>query len=246
MEEIVMIAAGITNLNQHISMAAMSAKKEKTQQNLFAETNRKTDTVSLRFQKINDEDKAKRYGQIIGKLKSGIKLSHADMEFLREHFPADYEKAVKVAKEREAYRRALENAKTKDEVQMLQTQKMNQMSGEMKAAKDAKDGDTMLLVEYKLAAVINEIANFLKSEEYDKLKYQFEIIREKMNEKEEKIKGEDSKGIDVEIDIETDEFMKNDKIKDRDSSSPPEEIDNEKTDIYQPKTNKFAQSFSSV
>jgi hypothetical protein len=121
--------------------------------------------------------------QAIGnKLMSGKKLSHEDMEFLREHDPETYKKAVKIEQEREAFRRALENCKTKQEVQQTLSSKAAQLQTEAQAASKAsggkKGGDAEAFVAMKFAAILNEFIGFMKSEEYVDIPNEYELYDE--------------------------------------------------------------------
>ena len=66
------------------------------------------------------------------KLKTGVRLSANELEYLKKNNPDLYEKAVKIEKEREEYRRQLRNAKTKEDVERLNASKVQQLAAEAK------------------------------------------------------------------------------------------------------------------
>ena len=208
--------AGITNLNQHI---AMSAKKDKVRGgHIISSSIRQSDSyISLTAAKPCQEKIARRLQAIGNKLQSGQRLSSADMEFLREHDPKTYEKAVKIAKEREEYRRALENAKTKEEAQMIHTKKMSMLTAEAKSAQkaDEKGGSQgwSILVAWKTAAIINEFTGFIKSDEYSKKPNEHELVERK---------SENSNNPDNNVEIEKTK-------EDSDSGSPSSEVKEEQS-----------------
>ena len=57
--------------------------------------------------------------QIDAKMRSGKRLSAAEMEYLKENDPQTYQKAREIQMEREAYERELKQCRTKEEVQRV-------------------------------------------------------------------------------------------------------------------------------
>lgn len=111
---------------------------------------------------------------IEAKLKSGQKLSAADMEFLRKHSPELYQKAVKVTKEREEYEDRLKRCRSKDEVRELHAQKSQQLVAEAKAVSNSNlpAGEKVAQMEVigmRVAAIQNEHIRFVSTPEYQKL-----------------------------------------------------------------------------
>jgi hypothetical protein len=119
-----------------------------------------------------DEDwfKSKRLGDITNKMKSGKRLSHDEKEFLRIHAPDLYEKAMKIEKERDEFRRALANCKTKEEVMRLKAAKSLELQAEAQAmsgkSKETKDQGYSEFMAMRMMAIFDEFADFVKSEEY--------------------------------------------------------------------------------
>jgi hypothetical protein len=127
---------------------------------------------------LKEAAKTKILQQIVTKMKMGKRLTHDEMEFLRIHDPALYEKAVKIEKEREEFRRALRNCKTKEEARKVQTMKALQLQAEATAVRDNKDGSNPTdfeFIQMRMAAMTDEFCEFVKSKEYDELPYEHEL-----------------------------------------------------------------------
>jgi hypothetical protein len=119
---------------------------------------------------INDWMKAKRIGDIKNKMKSGKRLSFEEKEFLRIHAPDLYEKAMKIEKERDEFRKALEKCKTKEEAMRVQTSKALELQTEAQAlsgdSKTGKDQGYSEFMAMRMMAIFDEYADFTKSKEY--------------------------------------------------------------------------------
>ena len=88
------------------------------------------------------------------------------MDFLREHAPELYIKAVRVAMERDEYERALRRAKTREEVERLQHLQMANLTDRLRHL-DPEEGEMLVNA---IADVNREYQN---SDEYK------EIMRKK-------------------------------------------------------------------
>ena len=119
--------------------------------------------------------KANQLGQIEGKLKSGAALSSRDMEYLRKNSPQLYEKAVKIEKEREEYKRALRRCRSKEDVQKLHMRTLSQFSAEAKTISqnpnipEGKKIEEIEFIGMKMAAVNNEHVTFRQTLRYSAL-----------------------------------------------------------------------------
>jgi hypothetical protein len=206
----------ITNLNQYVSMAAkltgfrdgiaskLAPNNSKAKKDAYIPAGKKQESA---------EEKGVKLGRIFAKMHAGKKLSSVEMEYLRQNAPEWYEKARKIEKEREEYRRALENCKTKDEVRLLHTQRMSQIMAEMKAAKANKYSEQLLgMIAMKATALVNEFNDFTQSDEYSEKPNEYEIVAEKKENQNQN--GED----DIELENEYDEKAPSDEIKTPNSS----------------------------
>lgn len=148
---------------------------------------------------------------ISNKIKSGKKLSIAELEYIKKNAPQLYEQAVKAMKERESYREELRKCKTKDEVMALKTQKVAQYVSEVNSI----EGNSVLSDGAKLAALSGilmrlngaeaELGEFM-SEEGANLKWQREIDNEEAKEKAAAIEQEEEELKEEERLEETDEI----------------------------------------
>jgi hypothetical protein len=139
--------------------------------------------------RIDDWLKAKRLEDIKNKMKSGRRLSYNEKEFLRIHAPNLYEKAMKIEKERDEFRRALANCKTKEEVRRLQTSKFLELKIEAQAmsgnSKDEKKQGDLEFIAMRMMAIFDEFADFVKSKEYADIPNEHEEDGEESDEKNE-------------------------------------------------------------
>ncbi|MCI8822710.1 MAG: hypothetical protein HFI15_09420 [Lachnospiraceae bacterium] len=121
--------------------------------------------------------------QIDTKLRSGKKLSAAEMEYLKEHDPQTYEKARKIQMEREAFERELKKCRTKEEVQRV---KLSHAAASMAAVKEA-DTNPNIPKGQKLALIMQELAKnnalcdaeraFIQSGDYGRLPTENERLK---------------------------------------------------------------------
>jgi len=96
---------------------------------------------------------------IKNKMKSGRRLSRDEKAFLENH-AQDLEKAVKIEKERDEFRRALANCKTKEEAKWLHTSKSLELQTDARTMSDSE------FIVMKMMAIFDEFADFTKSKEY--------------------------------------------------------------------------------
>ena len=119
-----------------------------------------------------EASKSQKMSSIDTKLKTGVRLSAHELEYLKINNPDLYEKAVKIEKEREEYRRQLRNAKTKEDVERLQSQRVQQLTAEAQAISGnpniPKSGKQGLLEEIgmRMAAAANEYVEYVNSAKY--------------------------------------------------------------------------------
>jgi hypothetical protein len=141
--------------------------------------------------------KSKRLGDITNKMKSGKRLSHDEKEFLRIHAPDLYEKAMKIEKERDEFRRALANCKTREEVMRLKAAKSLELQAEAQAmsgkSKETKDQGYSEFMAMRMMAIFDEFADFVKSEEYADIPNEYEKNDEEGESMEKNGKGGKSK-----------------------------------------------------
>jgi len=139
--------------------------------------------------RADDWIKAKRIEDIKNKMKAGRRLSYDEKEFLRINAPDLYEKAMKIERERDEFRRALEKCKTKEEARRLQAAKAMELQTEAQATsvkfKDGKERDESEFIAMRMMAIFDEFADFTKSKEYAELSNESDEIKEENEENEE-------------------------------------------------------------
>jgi hypothetical protein len=122
-----------------------------------------------------DQRRGQKMSSIHGKMLAGGKLTKEEMEYLRENNPELYEKAVKIKREREQYKKELESCKSKEDVEKLNQQKLHNFAAEAKAIASNPNIPTDKKVELlefltmRKNAIMNEHAEFIKSKEYYEL-----------------------------------------------------------------------------
>ncbi|MCL1947672.1 MAG: hypothetical protein FWF51_11100 [Chitinivibrionia bacterium] len=180
----------ITNLRQFIDM---SAKQNSLRDGYVFKNSKTKKDIYVPAPKIreSEEAKGKKLSSIFAKMAAGKRLSHVEMEYLRENSPEWYEKAKQLEQEREQYRRALENCKTKDQARILHTQKMAQVMASFKAAKASKSGDAMTFVSMQAATATDEFGDFVKSDKYEELPNEYELVEELIEEQKERYENEE-------------------------------------------------------
>lgn len=108
-------------------------------------------------EKMSEEDRAKMDARIMAKLKSGNKLSHKEMDYLRKTNPIMYAHALRVQRMAEAIEEQLKHAKSKEEADSIISASLSGIS--------KNDPDR----EYIYAAVNRISTEFHKSGAYEKL-----------------------------------------------------------------------------
>lgn len=111
---------------------------------------------------------------IQGKMKAGKRLSASDKEFLREHAPSLYDKAVRIEKERDQFNERLRHCKTKEDVRRLYMEKAQQLDAEVKSVERSSmsAGEKMEALEFigmRMAAIQDEFMVFTGTPEYKRL-----------------------------------------------------------------------------
>lgn len=106
---------------------------------------------------MTEAEKESYYNEIMGKLKSGKKLSPEEMRFLQAEYPALYQQAARVQVMRDGFEARLKTATSKQKAQEIYADSLSHIS----------DKDPMK--EYIVAAYQNAMKNFEKSEDYKEL-----------------------------------------------------------------------------
>ncbi|MBO9610086.1 MAG: hypothetical protein J7639_29275 [Paenibacillaceae bacterium] len=99
------------------------------------------------------------------KLIAGQELTPAELEYLKQHAPDLYHKAVKVAQERESYKSSLSQSRTKNETIELHNQTLTRVLAEVKNS----DADEIMM---HVNAIQDTYRTFVHSKEYAKLEWE--------------------------------------------------------------------------
>ena len=190
---------GIGRITDYIKTAQLEQKWQQKKIEISTANQKNNNQVSAFLNPDNDWIKTKRIDDIKNKMKSGRRLSHEEKEFLRIHAPNLYEKAIKIEKERDEFRRALANCKTKEEAMRLKTSKCLELKTEADAmsckTKDGKElGDVEFII-MRMMAIFDEFADFIKSKEYADIPNEYENDdEENENAENDKNNGNNGKG----------------------------------------------------
>jgi len=99
---------------------------------------------------------ARKLEGVKNKMKLGRKLSFDDKVLLKIRAQDLYEKAIQIEEERDEFRKALSNCKTKQEAQALKTSKSDELQTE------AKSNGNLEFTNMRIMAVLNEFSCFTK------------------------------------------------------------------------------------
>lgn len=106
---------------------------------------------------MTEEEKESYYNKIMGKLKSGKKLSPEEMRFLQAEHPEMYQQVARVQAMRDGFEARLKTATSKQKAQEIFADSLSHVA----------DDDPMK--EYIVAAYQDAMKNFEKSDEYKEL-----------------------------------------------------------------------------
>ncbi|MCI8756542.1 MAG: hypothetical protein HFG18_08145 [Oscillospiraceae bacterium] len=158
--------------------------------------------------------KSNAMSSISAKMESGAELTDEELAYLRENNPQMYQEAMKIKMERQAYEKELEKCRTKEDVERVKTNKMNQMLSYAKAVSSnpnipegAKLGELKKIMSHTMA-LCNEHLKFIKTPRYAKLPTEDELRRKEKERKESTSKAETDSPEKTEIYIEDEEMEK--------------------------------------
>lgn len=120
-------------------------------------------------------EKASNLKQINSKLQMGTKLTAKELSYLEAQDSGAYKEATKINDERSAYRKQLDSAKTKLDVEKLRSTKMQELSDELKSVKNnsklTEDEKTSRLssIQKRQMAIVSETQDYTSSSRYNNL-----------------------------------------------------------------------------
>jgi len=116
-------------------------------------------------------------------LTAGKRLTPEEKEYLRKHDPSLYHKAVSIEEEQRAFKRAMERARTKEDVKRLHLAKVGQYAGDISSIKksgapSSAQGEAVFYTGARSAATNETYREFKSNVKYSKLPTEQEL-REK-------------------------------------------------------------------
>lgn len=145
-----------SNIGLHKSHSASAADNTISSMDSFDITKHISDLLSPACG-MTEEEKESYYNKILGKIKSGKKLTLEEMRFLQAEYPELYQQAARVQAMRDGFEARLKTASSKQKAQEIFANSLSHIS----------DEDPMK--EYIIAAYQDAMKNFEKSEDYKEL-----------------------------------------------------------------------------
>ena len=165
---------GMNTVSSHANSMKLKMKWQEKQKKA-EQPKTQSETMAAELKKLHEDNrKAQILTTIEGKMMAGKRLSKKELDYLKEHSPELYEKAVKIAAEREAYERAIKNAKSKEEVERIRQQVMQNFVAEAKAVMasnmpKAQKLEAMKFITMRMHAVLDQHHEFMETAEYHAL-----------------------------------------------------------------------------
>lgn len=158
--------------NTELKMKFEQRKQNSLENNSKSEHQMKVDQFESELEKFQDDNKL---SGIDSKLKLGGELTDKELEYLREKNPELYKKALAIKEERKQYKKSLQNARTKEEVERIKSNKMQTFLSEASYVKNnpnissEKKEEVLEQLNRRMAGISKEHAKFKASMEYQKL-----------------------------------------------------------------------------
>lgn len=176
----------ISSIQNFMNTMKMQAKWQQRKANPFMKKGNEEEDPQITQLRENAEQVAKNnvISSIDGKLKAGQKLSSEELEYLKANCPELYEEAVKVQQEREQYEKKLKRCKTKEEVQKLHMQTMQNFLSATKAISNnpniplGKKQELLDKVTRRVMAINDQQVRFVRTQQYQELPEDLEEVKE--------------------------------------------------------------------
>ena len=185
-------------IKRSVRMAALDQKWQQ-KKNSFGQDKKKLAEMTAEERQLQDfreqaeqMRKSQKYANIDAKLAAGEELTPEEIEYLRQNNPQALKDYEDTQKERESYKRALRNCRTKEEVERLKYTKMGQFMAEAKKISSnacIPKGKKVALLKRILqqaTAVEDEHREFLKTSRYASLPTEEEAREAEKAEKEQR------------------------------------------------------------
>lgn len=185
-------------IKRSVRMAALDQKWQQ-KKNSFGQDQKKLSEMTAEERQLQDfreqaeqMRKSQKHANIDAKLAAGDKLTPEEIEYLRQNNPQALRDYEETQRERENYKRALRNCRTKEEVERLKYAKMGQFMAEAKKISSnacIPKGKKVALLKRILqqaTAVEDEHKEFLKTSRYAGLPTEEEAREAEKAEKEQR------------------------------------------------------------
>lgn len=185
-------------IKRSVRMAALDQKWQQ-KKNSFGQDKKKLAEMTAEERQLQDfreqaeqMRKSQKHANIDAKLAAGEELTPEEIEYLRQNNPQALKDYEDTQKERESYKRALRNCRTKEEVERLKYTKMGQFMAEAKKISSnacIPKGKKVALLKRILqqaTAVEDEHKEFLKTSRYASLPTEEEAREAEKAEKEQR------------------------------------------------------------
>ena len=185
-------------IKRSVRMAALDQKWQQ-KKNSFGQDKKKLTEMTAEERQLQDfreqaeqMRKSQKHANIDAKLAAGEELTPEEIEYLRQNNPQALKDYEDTQKERESYKRALRNCRTKEEVERLKYTKMGQFMAEAKKISSnacIPKGKKVALLKRILqqaTAVEDEHREFLKTSRYVSLPTEEEAREAEKAEKEQR------------------------------------------------------------
>lgn len=185
-------------IKRSVRMAALDQKWQQ-KKNSFGQDKKKLTEMTAEERQLQDfreqaeqMRKSQKHANIDAKLAAGEELTPEEIEYLRQNNPQALKDYEDTQRERENYKRALRNCRTKEEVERLKYTKMGQFMAEAKKISSnacIPKGKKVALLKRILqqaTAVEDEHKEFLKTSRYASLPTEEEAREEEKAEKEQR------------------------------------------------------------
>lgn len=185
-------------IKRSVRMAALDQKWQQ-KKNSFGQDKKKLAEMTAEERQLQDFKeqaeqmrKSQKHANIDAKLAAGEELTPEEIEYLRQNNPQALKDYEDTQKERESYKRALRNCRTKEEVERLKYTKMGQFMAEAKKISSnacIPKGKKVALLKRILqqaTAVEDEHREFLKTSRYASLPTEEEAREAEKAEKEQR------------------------------------------------------------
>lgn len=178
-------------IQTNIKSTELKMKFEQRKQNPHKTENSGKNESQMKIDQFKDDlekfQTDNKLNAIDSKLKSGSELTEKELEYLREKNPELYKKAMAIKEERKQYKKSLQNAKSKEEVERIKSNKMQAFLTEANSVKNnpnissEKKEELLEQLNRRMAAISKEHAKFKESKEYQKLPEEDKIKNDSKN-----------------------------------------------------------------